>query len=163
MTFGSKIRALRESRGMTQDDLAAALYVTRTAVSKWENDRGYPNIDSLKTLANFFGVSLDELLSDGDVDNSRMLQEKTAKKFYAAAVCFLLSAVIFSLLARFVDEYCIIGAVASVAGYLVCALLSRPAYKRAADREKTAYYVVSRIIIAAVILTAAVTAVMQTI
>ena len=48
---------------MTQEELAQALYVSRTAVSKWESGRGYPSIESLKQISTFFGVSVDELLS----------------------------------------------------------------------------------------------------
>ena len=50
MTFGEKLKALREEHGMTQDDLAAKLYVSRTAISKWETNRSYPSIDSLKAI-----------------------------------------------------------------------------------------------------------------
>ena len=63
MEFNEKLRELRQSRGMTQEELAEALYVSRTAVSKWESGRGYPNIDSLKELSRFFSVSVDDLLS----------------------------------------------------------------------------------------------------
>ena len=48
---------------MTQEELAAVLYVSRTAVSKWESGRGYPSIDSLKEISKFFSVSIDDLLS----------------------------------------------------------------------------------------------------
>jgi transcriptional regulator with XRE-family HTH domain len=48
---------------MTQEELASALFVSRTAISKWESGRGYPSIDSLKTIATFFGVTVDSLLS----------------------------------------------------------------------------------------------------
>lgn len=58
-----KLQTLRKSRGMTQEELAQALYVSRTAVSKWESGRGYPSIESLKQISTFFGVSVDELLS----------------------------------------------------------------------------------------------------
>lgn len=58
-----KLQALRKNRGMTQEELAQALYVSRTAVSKWESGRGYPSIESLKQISTFFGVSVDELLS----------------------------------------------------------------------------------------------------
>jgi transcriptional regulator with XRE-family HTH domain len=47
--------------------LAEALFVSRTAVSKWESGRGYPNIESLKALAKFFGVTVDELLSGNEL------------------------------------------------------------------------------------------------
>lgn len=63
MTFGEKLKKLRTEAQLTQDELAEKLYVSRTAVSKWESDRGYPNIESLKAIAVFFSVTVDELLS----------------------------------------------------------------------------------------------------
>lgn len=63
MEFGEKLQALRRGREMTQEELAHALYVSRTAISKWESGRGYPNIDSLKAISKYFAVSIDELLS----------------------------------------------------------------------------------------------------
>jgi transcriptional regulator with XRE-family HTH domain len=61
--FCEKLQELRKSRGLTQEELAEALYVSRTAVSKWESGRGYPSIDSLKEISNYFSVTIDELLS----------------------------------------------------------------------------------------------------
>ena len=63
MEFGEKLQQLRKSRGLTQEELASALFVSRTAVSKWESGKGYPGIDSLKEIATFFSVSIDELLT----------------------------------------------------------------------------------------------------
>ena len=63
MEFGEKLLELRNSKGMTQEELAEALFVSRTAISKWEAGRGYPSIDSLKEISKFFSVSIDELLS----------------------------------------------------------------------------------------------------
>ena len=51
----------------SKEELAEVLYVSRTAVSKWESGRGYPNIDSLKALAAYFGLTVDELLSGGEL------------------------------------------------------------------------------------------------
>lgn len=67
MEFHVKLQELRKRKGLTQEELAEALYVSRTAVSKWESGRGYPTIDSLKSLAAFFSVTVDELLSSGEV------------------------------------------------------------------------------------------------
>jgi transcriptional regulator with XRE-family HTH domain len=67
MDFHEKLQTLRKQRGLTQEELAASLYVSRTAISKWESGRGYPNIDSLKALAAFYSVSLDELLSTNEI------------------------------------------------------------------------------------------------
>lgn len=63
MEFHEKLQELRKKRGLTQEELAEALYVSRTAISKWESGRGYPSIDSLKEISNFFSVSIDDLLS----------------------------------------------------------------------------------------------------
>ena len=67
MEFHEKLQVLRKQRGLTQDELAQQLYVSRTAVSKWESGRGYPNIDSLKAIAKFFSVSVDDLLSGEEI------------------------------------------------------------------------------------------------
>ena len=50
-----------------QEELAKALFVSRTAISKWESGRGYPNIDSLKAIAKFFSITVDELLSTDEI------------------------------------------------------------------------------------------------
>lgn len=63
MEFHEKLQELRKSRGLTQEELAGALFVSRTAISKWESGRGYPSIDSLKEISNYFSVSIDDLLS----------------------------------------------------------------------------------------------------
>jgi transcriptional regulator with XRE-family HTH domain len=67
MEFNEKIQELRKQKGLTQEELAEKLYVSRTAISKWESGRGYPNIESLKAIAKFFSVTVDELLSSGEV------------------------------------------------------------------------------------------------
>ena len=61
--FHEKLQELRKSRGLTQEELAEALFVSRTAISKWESGRGYPSIDSLKEISKFFSVTIDDLLS----------------------------------------------------------------------------------------------------
>ncbi len=63
MEFHEKLQELRKNRGLTQEELAEGLYVSRTAISKWESGRGYPSIDSLKEISNYFSVTIDELLS----------------------------------------------------------------------------------------------------
>ena len=63
MEFCEKLQELRKNRGITQEELAEALYVSRTAVSKWESGRGYPSIDSLKEISNYFTITIDDLLS----------------------------------------------------------------------------------------------------
>jgi len=67
MEFHEKLQELRKQKGLTQEELAGALYVSRTAVSKWESGRGYPSIDSLKAIGRFFGITIDDLLSGGEL------------------------------------------------------------------------------------------------
>ncbi len=67
MEFGEKLQGLRKQKGLTQEELAKALFVSRTAVSKWESGRGLPGIDSLKAMAEFFSVSVDRLLSGDEL------------------------------------------------------------------------------------------------
>ena len=67
MEFNEKLQELRKSRSMTQDELAKALFVSRAAISKWEQGRGYPNLDSLKEISRFFSVSIDDLICSEEV------------------------------------------------------------------------------------------------
>ena len=67
MEFNEKLQELRRQKGLTQEELAEILYVSRTAVSKWESGRGYPNIDSLKAISKYFSVTIDELLSGDEM------------------------------------------------------------------------------------------------
>lgn len=67
MEFNKKLQELRKRKGLTQEELAEALFVSRTAVSKWESGRGYPSIDSLKAIATFFGITIDEFLSGDEL------------------------------------------------------------------------------------------------
>ena len=63
MEFHEKLQELRKRSGLTQEKLAEVLFVSRTAISKWESGRGYPSIDSLKAISAYFSVSIDDLLS----------------------------------------------------------------------------------------------------
>ena len=87
MEFHEKLQELRKQKGLTQEELAEALYVSRTAVSKWESGRGYPNIESLKAISKFFSVSLDDLLS-GDALLTIAEEEGRQKERNARSLIF---------------------------------------------------------------------------
>ena len=78
MEFHEKLQELRKRKGLTQEELAQVLYVSRTAISKWESGRGYPNIESLKAIARFYGVTVDELLSGEELLS--LAEEDTRQK-----------------------------------------------------------------------------------
>ena len=90
MEFNGKLQDLRRQRGLTQEALAEILYVSRTAISKWESGRGYPNIDSLKAIARFFGVTIDELLSNDELLTIAEENTKQKEKYYRNLVFGLL-------------------------------------------------------------------------
>jgi transcriptional regulator with XRE-family HTH domain len=63
MEFSEKLQQFRKEKGITQEQLAEKLYVSRTAISKWESGRGYPSIESLRAISKLFSISIDDLLS----------------------------------------------------------------------------------------------------
>ena len=74
MELGSQIRRHRTERGLSQDDLAAKIYVSRQTVSSWENDKTYPDVQSLLLLSAIFDVSVDSLIK-GDVATMKEIVE----------------------------------------------------------------------------------------
>ena len=134
MTFAERLRSLRREAGLTQEALAARLYVTRAAVSKWETGKGYPAIDTLKQIADLFGCTLDELVSEDMLESGRRAERRRAKiMYFCAAGCFF-AAVAFALCAFLLrNALWTIGAGLSAAGYLAFAFFARPRERRAAD------------------------------
>ena len=66
MTLGEKILALRTQKEMSQEELAAALEVSRQSVSKWETNQSVPDLDKIIRLADLFGVTVDQLVREGE-------------------------------------------------------------------------------------------------
>ena len=64
MTFAEKLRSVRRQAGMSQEQLAEKLGVSRQAVTKWETDAGIPDIENIKAVSALFDISIDELLSN---------------------------------------------------------------------------------------------------
>lgn len=77
MEFNNKLQQLRKQNGLTQEQLAEQLFVSRTAVSKWESGKGYPNIETLKSLAKLYSVSIDELLSSEELMSMACLENRS--------------------------------------------------------------------------------------
>ena len=63
MTFSEKLKETRKAAGMSQEALADKLGVSRQAVTKWETQKGTPDIENIISISNLFGISVDELLS----------------------------------------------------------------------------------------------------
>ena len=84
---GDVIRRLRESKKLTQEELAQRLFVTSKAVSKWETGKGYPDISLLEPLAGALGISVIELLSGNNIRNANRSANMMRSKFYVCPVC----------------------------------------------------------------------------
>lgn len=90
MEFNEKLQELRKTKGLTQEELAKELFVSRTAISKWESGRGYPNIDSLKEISRYFGVTIDELICPDEIITAAENEKREAINKYTALICGLL-------------------------------------------------------------------------
>ncbi len=87
MEFNKKLQELRKERHLTQEELAEALFVSRTAVSKWESGRGYPSLDSLKELSKYFSVSIDELIGSEEIISAAKAEETERLDRYSVLIC----------------------------------------------------------------------------
>ncbi len=85
MELGQHIREYRTGRGMSQEDLAARIYVSRQTVSNWENDKTYPDVESLLMLSVLFDTTVDELIK-GDVEAMKDVLKNDAQKMQVLAV-----------------------------------------------------------------------------
>ncbi len=123
MELGQQLKAHRKELGISQDELAEKIFVSRQSISNWENNKTYPDIHTLLLLAETFGVSLDELIK-GDVEE--MKEEINAQEragFNRDTVCFAIFGIVTVLsitpLYAFLDYIgCLIWAlIVGVAGY----------------------------------------------
>lgn len=103
MEFNEKLQVLRKAKGLTQEELAQAIYVSRTAVSKWESGRGYPSIDSLKELAKYFSVTVDELISPDEIITAAEDEKQALIGRYTSLLCHVLD--VFTALLLFIPVF----------------------------------------------------------
>lgn len=83
-----KLKECRKQAGLSQEELAQKCCVSRQAVTKWENNRGMPNIESLQTLARLFDVSVDYLLDDGNILTGSVVKESISFSDVYKKGCF---------------------------------------------------------------------------
>ena len=87
MEFNEKLQELRKGKGLTQEELAEKLFVSRTAISKWESGRGYPSIDSLKEIARFFSVTIDDLICSDEMISVAENEKREFADKYISLIC----------------------------------------------------------------------------
>ena len=79
LMIGNKLKKLRRDKDLTQEEVATHLGISYQAISKWERGDGYPDITMLPTLANYFGVSVDELIGMEEISSAKKLDEINLK------------------------------------------------------------------------------------
>ena len=105
MNFGNKLLRLRKEKGMSQEALSEKLNTSRQAISKWENDQGFPETEKLLLIGNIFNVSIDYLLKDTleqDIENKKgyyaskeviegyLINEKKSHKYLSLGISLLI-------------------------------------------------------------------------
>lgn len=157
MALADKLKKLRIENNLTQDELAEKLYVTRTAISKWETGKGYPSIDSLKQLAILFDISIDELISEEDIEHKNNLEQKDSKSEHMIALVGLIIAIVFIVLTfinkgSFFKGICIGVVILGACIYLVFTKLSLVYYIEKQITKKQMIFNKLRELLAAIIL-----------
>ena len=93
MTLGEKIKEARKQCGLSQEQLAEKLAVSRSAVTKWETDKGIPDIANLIAISDEFGLSLDELIKDNVAVKKKIIADSSAKKWHILTIVYLVAIV----------------------------------------------------------------------
>lgn len=75
MTLGEKLKTARKQSALSQEQLSEKLGISRSAVAKWESDKGIPDVENLKALSCFLGVSIDYLLDNGEALDKAVIKE----------------------------------------------------------------------------------------
>ena len=93
MTLGERIRGERKKRGLSQEELADILNVSRQAITKWETDRGIPDIANLIRISEEFEISLDELIKGDNSVKRKIIYDSTMKKWHLLVLIYLMAIV----------------------------------------------------------------------
>ncbi|MDE6606720.1 MAG: helix-turn-helix domain-containing protein [Lachnospiraceae bacterium] len=93
MSLGEKIRDQRKRAGLSQEQLAEKLNVSRQAITKWETNKGVPDISNLIAISDEFGLSLDELIKGDNVVKKKLISDSSSKKWHILVIVYLIAIV----------------------------------------------------------------------
>ena len=82
MEIGNQIKKYRNELGLSQEELADIIFVTRQTISNWENEKNYPDIKSLVMLSSLFGISLDNLVKGDLEEMKKQIKESDVREFH---------------------------------------------------------------------------------
>ncbi len=95
MSLGETIRECRKKATLSQEQLAGKLNVSRQAVTKWETDKGIPDIANLIAISDEFELSLDELIKGNATVKKKIIADSSAKKWHVLVIIYLLAIVVY--------------------------------------------------------------------
>lgn len=95
MNFSEKIKEIRKSQNLTQEQFAEKIFVSRNAVAKWESSLGYPDIQNLITISDVFGISLDDLMKNDKKLKNKIILDSASKKWHVLVIVYLLAIIIY--------------------------------------------------------------------
>lgn len=95
MSLGEKIKDYRKKAGLSQEQLAENLNVSRQAITKWENDKGIPDISNLIAISDEFGLSLDELIKEDNVVKKKIIADSASKKWHILVIVYLVAIIFY--------------------------------------------------------------------
>ena len=91
MSLGERIREQRIQAGLSQEQLDEKLKVSRQAITKWETDKGIPDVANLIAISDEFGLSLDELIKGDVAVKKKIITDSSAKKWHILVIVYLLA------------------------------------------------------------------------
>ena len=93
ISLGEKIRDYRKKAGLSQEQLAEKLNVSRQAITKWETNKGVPDISNLIAISDEFGITLDELIKEDAVVKKKIISDSSSKKWHILVIIYLIAIV----------------------------------------------------------------------
>ena len=94
MKVSQVLKEIRQKHGLTQDDLAQKLHVSRSAIARWESEKGIPDIGNLIAISREFDISLDTLIKEDERLEKKVIEDSKAKKWHYLVIFYLFSVLV---------------------------------------------------------------------
>ena len=93
--LSGKLKELRTGAGLTQEQVAEKLGVTRSAIARWESGKGIPDISNLILISDYFNISLDEMIKGDDAVQKKIISDSLSKKWHLLVILYLASIIVY--------------------------------------------------------------------
>lgn len=107
--LSQKLKEMRVEAGLTQEQLAEKLGVTRPAIARWETNKGIPDISNLITISDFFHISLDEMIKGNEEVKEKIISDSSSKKWHLLVIVYLPAIIVYIAYFAIVEKVLMIG------------------------------------------------------